>query len=1206
MSWSPDEAIPEFFTDPTIFHSVHPDLTNLGLPDWVEDAEQFCAWHLSRLESEEVSRDLHSWIDLTFGYKLSGAAAVRNKNVCLSTADGHKDLRSHGVLQLFTLPHPAREEIVKNKIPSQLRQTIDLSLIDNSDTEDDDFVSKDEEIRPMDGKIELPSDYNPLEELLQLEALHSFMSKSGKVPEDLLQQPQEFETLKEKVLNEDLQVLGCLLVELYLSRRRQFVVPDSLSRRCEAARSDCKHLPVSVREFAKILLSSDPSEQSNPALSHELMTSPLVSLVYFPDCFPILRQILSILSEFHDSMTEMEAVGELCVKIISRTLTPVLPSLSEECLDLVVPLMTSLLSSSQTAVISTWLLFDPLTSSLGISKSRAAFLEQISQLYMNGTTTAKHAKLYHRTFLLTLMLRFGLKVFLERFINPLVEAVGGYKDLEWDSERQGLEETIISDKKDDAVFGTDKLLATTSSISDPGSGVVTDSFSEGEVFAFDSLEDNNSSGQSQQGAIPASEVRSAQESLSAVIDLETFTRVQDNAEDKQDETNISSVASESVMWLSQRLGPLLACRYLARNLLRMLALCYSGPEGVRDTGRPHHDQRIRVSSSRLSGDLEADPVLDCMCQLVGLYGDSLVVVQYLPHCWDLVARAKRKISPSLESCLLASAAVCHSSVSLLSDSVLMNELPHSLLAHILAPLLQVTTSRRVTFLTGPRARQVLLYKLLDAVYIVGLRIGEEMSRLHLTPLATGLLSAFDKLEDLPDPKDEDSAGLVQLKQVLTSSAAYSSYVCFHQLLGGSYLESKLSNPSLIKRLVLNHQSGLVRPVHRPASFLELQGLLPTGASSYCGSGTSGTGNMIVVSQEADTEGMTEQAGNDLRMISKPAVHSGRHLKGNWLAYWEHELGKDERNTAFNFKQIKLQSFTGHVGSVRSIAVLDNENSFLSGGKDKTVRLWALRNVGEGDLQVSSQSVFTQHRKSVFYVTHLPSSGHCVTCDGSLLMWDPFVMTTVREFESSSKSSFCAAKKICEPGHSLAVATSEATVKLVDTRAAEGQVAELKVSQGAAGLIRSLGVSGDGHQLAVGHTSGYISMLDIRTGKLKTGFKAHDGEVLTLTNINKQHFVSTSLDQLASGWKWEDGRQAATLRTFPEPLHCVCPYEETEVIMGSTANRLVIQQSVQTDSPSSVHKLKSDLMKGNLTQISVLPLNKQLLLGTDSGVIHLVC
>ena len=78
------------------------------------------------------------------------------------------------------------------------------------------------------------------------------------------------------------------------------------------------------------------------------------------------------------------------------------------------------------------------------------------------------------------------------------------------------------------------------------------------------------------------------------------------------------------------------------------------------------------------------------------------------------------------------------------------------------------------------------------------------------------------------------------------------------------------------------------------------------------------------------------------------------------------------------------------------------------------------------------------------------------------------------------------------------------------------------------------------------------MLDLRTGRLTTGLKAHDGEVLTLTNISPNYFVSTSLDQTASGWKWDDERLAANLRAPPKPLHFVCTYEG-EVIMGSTVN-----------------------------------------------------
>ena len=86
--------------------------------------------------------------------------------------------------------------------------------------------------------------------------------------------------------------------------------------------------------------------------------------------------------------------------------------------------------------------------------------------------------------------------------------------------------------------------------------------------------------------------------------------------------------------------------------------------------------------------------------------------------------------------------------------------------------------------------------------------------------------------------------------------------------------------------------------------------------------------------------------------------------------------------------------------------------------------------------------------------------------------------------------------------------------------------------------------------------------------------------------------------------WEDGRLTANLCAPPEPLHCVCPHGR-EVIMGTTANSLTIQQGVDTDSPASVHKLRSDLLRSNLSQVACMPLNKLLLLATDSGYIYLV-
>ena len=111
--------IPEFFTDPFFFTSHHRELPDILLPKWCNgSAETFCLYHLAMLESREVSLELHHWIDLNFGYLLSGKPAVEAKNVPntmgLDAGTGQLCHKSPGFVQLFRKPDTLENY---NKLP---------------------------------------------------------------------------------------------------------------------------------------------------------------------------------------------------------------------------------------------------------------------------------------------------------------------------------------------------------------------------------------------------------------------------------------------------------------------------------------------------------------------------------------------------------------------------------------------------------------------------------------------------------------------------------------------------------------------------------------------------------------------------------------------------------------------------------------------------------------------------------------------------------------------------------------------------------------------------------------------------------------------------------------------------------------------------------------------------------------------------------
>lgn len=76
------------------------------------------------LENDYVSRHLHLWINLNFGYQLSGQAAIDAKNVPLKQEGVSGLTKNPGFVQLFTVPHPQR---MKNARGEDIFEQVDVT-----------------------------------------------------------------------------------------------------------------------------------------------------------------------------------------------------------------------------------------------------------------------------------------------------------------------------------------------------------------------------------------------------------------------------------------------------------------------------------------------------------------------------------------------------------------------------------------------------------------------------------------------------------------------------------------------------------------------------------------------------------------------------------------------------------------------------------------------------------------------------------------------------------------------------------------------------------------------------------------------------------------------------------------------------------------------------------------------------------------------
>lgn len=181
----------------------------------------------------------------------------------------------------------------------------------------------------------------------------------------------------------------------------------------------------------------------------------------------------------------------------------------------------------------------------------------------------------------------------------------------------------------------------------------------------------------------------------------------------------------------------------------------------------------------------------------------------------------------------------------------------------------------------------------------------------------------------PTAIHNESSPIAQLREkaqeeicdVFNPNLAHVSYVPFLKYLGEHKMTQVVKNLPLILNLCHeflqpNYSSPNTHSRNNSFDFSKTGRILRDEVDSFENAvssnsfGTTVIGNRIEVQKEDEKTEIGPMELLDFVTYKYDQINTARHLRGNWLAYWEHEIGRPEKDNHFNLKQIKLQTFAG--------------------------------------------------------------------------------------------------------------------------------------------------------------------------------------------------------------------------------------------------------------------------------------------------------
>ncbi|KNC49378.1 WDR81 protein [Thecamonas trahens ATCC 50062] len=1175
--WSPDEAIPQFFTDPSIFDSIHPDMPSLALPSWAPTAEAFIAAHAALLESPAVSAELHNWIDLTFGYKLSGEHAVQAKNVPLSTSS--MGLGSAlGFVKLFDAPHPRKHvRSTGRALPPNAAYAVPSAELDAS-----------------------VGDCKALDTLLQTQDSFDSMASAGE-----MQSPTAGSVSGARLHgSRSAPSIGIAASGVGGGSSRRLVSPTAATAPGGGASSSSTStgLMSALRRLTEPIerLRGRVTNPSSPAASSGLPVLDPAPRSGTPVGGPVQGGSPNSGKSTGSPGGGGAGIGPGSGPVVSdggggATGSDSGPGGSGLALAVEARRRSSSVTSSATPSSSTGV--GPFFTPAPIQVERTAALDALTYALDAHETCGEFEALA------------------QRWLEPFV-ASGESRSQAGDCVAlAGVLEPLLLAMQDGVGVGEQLL----SAIRGAQSGLAAAALTAGlfpaalrEAFeAVAAVREARASGHD-----PLSVLEALLDGAAYMSKLDMLELVLPVSLPVEDASKASVDAARIVLALVRHLGPQLSGRMLKSRVVALYGQLSEAASEPQYAALLLDAEYVRSVMVAFGGAFVVTEILPAVIELVvdgslefvsllALQLEKLLVEVFLPVVglkfvvMPLVVAVARGASEAVTE--LAIRCVASVGEPALSHHVIPFVMYHlsravgrgdrapvsgvigllrlvgafldELDSEVVLNTLVVPSTALFDFLLHPPMDSEEVFRLAAGLCMrVAEVIGPDAVRAHAIDRFALYLADYDDFyESMEAEPLWRHAGGGEASDLHTPEFACLVYHTLCRLVGQVTMRREIENAELIEALMYTHLSS-------GAAELKANELVASGV---------GPGVVPTMRRRAlDSE-------------SPVAVWAGAMppLRGTGVAEWRKHWEPEDRPVGV---------LEGHSDRVRAVAVSGDERILVSASRDGSASVWRLDGT-------ERSAVYSRHSEALHDVVLLPFAGHAVSCDSQLHVWDVETGATVASYEGTSPML-----SLAHVGHASLVlgGTLESTIRFFDVRTPralhEWHAMPASASAGAATYVRTLVASEPACAVLAGLSTGHVSTLDLRAGNFVQAWRAHSSQVLDMKLLSldsgPQVLVTSSSDHSVAVWN-ALGHGAPRLLSrghgHRDPVASLAYHGRQLFGVGgsllSVAN--LLHDGALESSEMRMLRMQCVRTKDALSVVRVLPLSRMFVFGFENGALR---